>query len=544
MTGTSNAAANSGIGIRVQGGSTVAGLNVTLVGRGSVNTSYSDNWGVSLEGSAAAPSYILTSTFKPRSAGSISITGSGGGASRGYGIYIKDSVMRAYGNDTINLVGSGSGVTGSVNSNDGIEFSAAAVQTDYGSLTLTGTAGTGAASRGIALASTTLAVNGSNWIVSYNGGTITLNADSLSLPARTLATSDAGYFYSPGALVVQPLTVSTTIGVGTGAGTLSIPASAFSSAVGDGNGNFMKGFGSITIGRSDGTGQISATGFSFSDPLVLQNSSGGIALAGAINGVTSSASFTALAGTGAISGSGSLSSSGIAITLDQGAAGTYSGVIGGSTNLIKNGVGVLTLSGANSYTGLTYINAGGINLGAAGSGANTPLGTTGGGTVVADGANLDLNGFTLVTAEGLTLNGTGISGGGALSNNAATAATYSGLIALGSDTSIVAGSGNIVLSNTGTITGSGFGLTGSPDDNAQRDTDDDGKHGEGNGLIGFQLSFLGQWCSGGCWSCGARCGNHCSGSGSGRSGNCCRRARCGRSFLRLFSKGGCGNGEN
>ncbi|MCX6868809.1 MAG: autotransporter-associated beta strand repeat-containing protein [Verrucomicrobia bacterium] len=79
-------------------------------------------------------------------------------------------------------------------------------------------------------------------------------------------------------------------------------------------------------------------------------------------------------------------------------------------------------------------------------------------TVLA-GAALDLNGFTLATAEALTLNGTGISSGGALTNSSGTAATYSGLLTLGSSSSIVANSGNIILSATGTVGGSGFGLT-------------------------------------------------------------------------------------
>jgi len=56
---------------------------------------------------------------------------------------------------------------------------------------------------------------------------------------------------------------------------------------------------------------------------------------------------------------------------------------------------------------------------------NTPLGTTGSGTVIsATGAALDLNGFTLSTTEALTLNGTGVSSGGALTNSSATAVNY------------------------------------------------------------------------------------------------------------------------
>ncbi len=138
---------------------------------------------------------------------------------------------------------------------------------------------------------------------------------------------------------------------------------------------------------------------------------------------------------------------------------TVSGAIDGAYALTKTGTGTLTLSGANSYSGSTTISAGLLKLGAAGSGANTPLGTNAAGTVVSSGAALDLAGYTLSAAEALTLNGTGISDGGALMNSGS-AATYSGLVTLGSTgVSIVGGTGTIALSNAGTITGSGFNLT-------------------------------------------------------------------------------------
>ena len=72
---------------------------------------------------------------------------------------------------------------------------------------------------------------------------------------------------------------------------------------------------------------------------------------------------------------------------------------------------------------------------------------------VASGAVLDLNGTTMTGTNALTLNGTGISGGGALINSSTTAGTYAGLITLGSASSIVTTSGNITISNAGTIGG-------------------------------------------------------------------------------------------
>ena len=189
------------------------------------------------------------------------------------------------------------------------------------------------------------------------------------------------------------------------------------------------------------------------------NIDNGAALANAVTITTGTIGNTAGAGTletGGITlgGAANLSSTGDGLTV--------SAVIadGAGTTVTKTGTGTVTLSGNNTYTGLTTVSVGTLKLGAAGDGTNTPLGTVAAGTSVTSGATLDLNGYTLSTAEDLTLNGTGVGGtAGALTNSAAGAVTYGGLLALGGESSIVASNGNIVLSNTGTITGDTFGLT-------------------------------------------------------------------------------------
>jgi len=125
----------------------------------------------------------------------------------------------------------------------------------------------------------------------------------------------------------------------------------------------------------------------------------------------------------------------------------------GVLNLVKAGSGIQTLSGTNTYSGTTNINAGTLKLN------NTAaLGTVAGATSVTSGAVLDLNGINYANAEPLTLNGTGITSGGALKNSSAAAATYGGLLTLGSSSSIIATSGNISLTNAGTITGATYDL--------------------------------------------------------------------------------------
>ena len=125
-------------------------------------------------------------------------------------------------------------------------------------------------------------------------------------------------------------------------------------------------------------------------------------------------------------------------------------------SVTKDGAGTLTLGGSSTYTGLTSIASGTVKLGAVGDGTNSPLGRINTGTTIADGGTLDLNGYSLSTSESLTIAGYGTGDIGALRNGSASAATYSGLITLSASSSIVAASGDMILSNTGTIGGSGF----------------------------------------------------------------------------------------
>ena len=145
------------------------------------------------------------------------------------------------------------------------------------------------------------------------------------------------------------------------------------------------------------------------------------------------------------------SSKGI-VTIAPGASVTLSGLLsGGSSGLLVQGGGTLTLNNANTYTGSTTISAGVVKIGSATALSSGPISVT-------SGAALDLNGQTMTSTGALTLNGTGVSSGGALMNSSGVAATYAGLVTLGSAATIKADTGAITLSNTGNITGA-YALT-------------------------------------------------------------------------------------
>jgi autotransporter-associated beta strand protein len=132
---------------------------------------------------------------------------------------------------------------------------------------------------------------------------------------------------------------------------------------------------------------------------------------------------------------------------------------GSSTTVTKDGTGTLTLSGANSYQGATYITQGvasvqnNFGLGAATTGAN--------GTFVSSGAQLQLDstahGNLNIAAEGLTLNGSGVGNTGALLNAVGTN-TYGGPVSLGSNATIAANA-STALTVSGGISSTNFGLT-------------------------------------------------------------------------------------
>ena len=146
--------------------------------------------------------------------------------------------------------------------------------------------------------------------------------------------------------------------------------------------------------------------------------------------------FSSLAGANTVAlGSGTL-------TLDNG-RNTYSGPITGTGGLVKNGTSFETLSGANTYSGTTIINAGALVF----SGASTCTGITtvnSGGTLrlatsgttfpdspinlASSGSTLDVNNIPVTIAA--------LSGTGVVSNNASQTLTVNGSLTTGGGTGV------------------------------------------------------------------------------------------------------------
>jgi autotransporter-associated beta strand protein len=126
---------------------------------------------------------------------------------------------------------------------------------------------------------------------------------------------------------------------------------------------------------------------------------------------------------------------------------TYADIISGTGNVTKAGSGTLTLSGANSYTGITTINTGTLALG-----ANQTLGAiTGGGSLFLDSYSLSTTNAVETTFSGV-ISGTGEiikSGSGAFILTGSN--TYTGDTTISSGTLSI-GNGGTTGSVTGNIT--------------------------------------------------------------------------------------------
>ncbi|MFA6470725.1 MAG: autotransporter-associated beta strand repeat-containing protein, partial [Candidatus Latescibacterota bacterium] len=305
--------------------------------------------------------------------------------------------------------------------------------------------------------SETLTISGAN---TYTGPT-TISEGALTTSAASRIADVSDVIFADAAGVVLTLGGAETIGSLSGGGTFggNIAIGAFTltvtqnapklyNGVISGTGGLTKaGFQTLTLGGANtytGVTTINAGGLStgsserISDTsdIVLANTAGAVLTLGGAETIRS------LSGGGTTGGNINLAT--FTLTVTQSAALTYGGIIGGAGGLTKAGASVLTLSGANCYTGPTTINAGGLRTSAADKigdmsdviladaagvvltlgGAETVGSLSGGGTT---GGNIALGTFTLTVTQGAAMTYGGIiSGTGGLTKAGTSTLTLSG----------------------------------------------------------------------------------------------------------------------
>jgi autotransporter-associated beta strand protein len=124
--------------------------------------------------------------------------------------------------------------------------------------------------------------------------------------------------------------------------------------------------------------------------------------------------------------------------------------------LIKTGLGTLTLSGFNTYTGNTVINGGTVSVAADTNLGAAPASATPGSLVINGGALAATTGFTLDSNRGLALGPDSGSGNGTINVATGETLTYAGIAANnggGTGGLIKTGAGTLTLSGANTYTG-------------------------------------------------------------------------------------------
>jgi len=274
--------------------------------------------------------------------------------------------------------------------------------------------------------------------LTLNGGTIEASGGALSLNESVTV---GGNFAVGGA---NNLTLSGNMSLGASTRTVTVSntgVTTFSGIV-SGSGGLTKAgaqtlvlsanntyTGATTVNAGTLRAGVAGTAFGSNSAVTLANVSGATLDLNNFN-----TSIGSLAGGGGSGGNVTLGSATLATGGDNTST-SYGGVISGTGGLTKAGIGTQTLTGSNSYTGVTTINGGVLSVSnLANGGSNSNIGASGSGA-----ANLVINGGTLQ-----------YTGSGSTSNRLFTVGT-------GGATLDASGSGSMNLTQSGNLSYSGSG---------------------------------------------------------------------------------------
>ena len=129
------------------------------------------------------------------------------------------------------------------------------------------------------------------------------------------------------------------------------------------------------------------------------------------------------------------------LTVDQATTSFFAGSIGGAGGLTKAGAGFLSLTGANTYTGDTTVNAGTLQLGPGGSLASTTALIVNGG------------GFEILNGSGQTVGSLAGTGGGVLLGDGSLTVDQA---ATTSFAGVINGGGGLTKTGAGLLSLTGF----------------------------------------------------------------------------------------
>ncbi|GHU41963.1 hypothetical protein AGMMS50289_05950 [Betaproteobacteria bacterium] len=300
-----------------------------------------------------------------------------------------------------------------------------------------------------------------------NGGTvknITLTSDSpFALDGGTIG------------LLAKSYTKAWTLGTGGGTFAIQNSVSAEISGVVSGGDLTKDGAGKLTLSDTNtysgvttinaGTLALSGNGsIEDSSGVTLANVSGAIFDISSVGG--SGTTIKGLIGGGASGGNVTLDSKNL--TVNNGGANSYGGVISGNGSLTKDGAGTLMLSNTNNYDGGTTVNAGLINFANAGNFGATGKNITlnGGGLQWATSNTTDISGkLTDLGVNGGTFdtNGNDVTLANTISGTGSLTKTGDGILELTGANNY---NGGTTVSGTGTLKGNTNSLQGNILNNA------------------------------------------------------------------------------